>query len=519
MSAAVPMRRLALSTWALLVLGVGLHLVLALALRLSPDEAHYGLYGAHPDWSYFDHPPLVGWLQWPFVRAGGSDVLMRVVPMVMWMLAALLAVAACRILPFSSAGQSIEVVARESAAVALLLLTPLLNLIGVALVPDTVLMPLVLGAMLATWRLRDASRALRTARWIPLALVLGAAVLAKYTGVFIVGAALVCLVRFHRRAVIRFRGFWLVVAALVLAALPILAWNATHDWASISFQSHHAMGSTAWRPLNALRAIAQQVAMYGLLLPVAAWFGWRRSSAAKDGQVAGASVNARDARFLSLVFGLPLLATAMVLAGGGTSLPHWTACGWCALVPLAADGTVRLGRLARRVLIGWQLITIGLLAVTLASGGFDTERGATATSAAGDRFASKRPNPVADLYGWEDAATHAVQLARETGASSLVVGNWSLASRLAWYARPWPVYVVPDHLDQFRLWFGRPAQGSGAIVVDTSQMSYMPPIGPAAFERCRTLDQMPVEHAGRQVSHFNFLWCEGWRAEEQSLHR
>jgi 4-amino-4-deoxy-L-arabinose transferase-like glycosyltransferase len=506
------MRRVAASTWRLLALGLGLHLALALALRMTPDEAHYGLYGAHPDWSYFDHPPLVGWLQWPFVRAGGSDLLMRIVPMAMWLLAAWLAIVACRVLPFGSSTPPADTTGRESAAVALLLLTAMLNLIGVALVPDTLLMPLVLGATLATWRLRGLVEASRPTRWIPLALVLGASVLAKYTGVFIVVGAFVCLVRFHRGTLFRFSGFWLVVAALALGALPVLAWNATHDWASISFQAHHAIGYHAWTPLNALRALGQQIAMYGLLLPVAAWVSARRI-ARTDGERPSGDGPARDARFVSLSFGLPLLATALVLAGGGTSLPHWTACGWCALVPLAADGVVRLGRLARRVLIGWQLVVVALLVVTFASGGFDSERGDAATSAAGERPGSKRPNPVADLFGWDAAAAHAVELARATGASSLVVGNWTLASRLAWYARPWPVHVVPDHVDQYRLWWGRPTRGSGAIVVDTSQMSFAPPVGPTAFERCRPIDQLPVSHGGRQVAHFNFLWCEGWHAQ------
>ena len=68
----------------LVAAGVLLHLLLAASVGLSPDEAHYALYGLHPDWSYYDHPPLVGWLQWVFVRAGGSDLAMRVVPMLCW---------------------------------------------------------------------------------------------------------------------------------------------------------------------------------------------------------------------------------------------------------------------------------------------------------------------------------------------------------------------------------------------------------------------------------------------------
>ena len=38
------------------------HLVWGAVMGLSVDEAHYLLYAAHPDWSYFDHPPLVGWV-------------------------------------------------------------------------------------------------------------------------------------------------------------------------------------------------------------------------------------------------------------------------------------------------------------------------------------------------------------------------------------------------------------------------------------------------------------------------
>ena len=49
--------------WAmiLVLLGTVLHLVLGFATELSVDEAHYALYADRIAWSYFDHPPLVGW--------------------------------------------------------------------------------------------------------------------------------------------------------------------------------------------------------------------------------------------------------------------------------------------------------------------------------------------------------------------------------------------------------------------------------------------------------------------------
>ncbi|OUS41423.1 hypothetical protein A9R00_00990, partial [Oleispira antarctica] len=49
------------------IISIALFALLALLhswlLPFSADEAHYALYGKLLDWSYFDHPPMVGWLQ------------------------------------------------------------------------------------------------------------------------------------------------------------------------------------------------------------------------------------------------------------------------------------------------------------------------------------------------------------------------------------------------------------------------------------------------------------------------
>jgi len=59
--------------WSLLLvfLGTAIHLVMGFSTELSVDEAHYALYANHLAWSYFDHPPLVGWIQWPLVGFNG----------------------------------------------------------------------------------------------------------------------------------------------------------------------------------------------------------------------------------------------------------------------------------------------------------------------------------------------------------------------------------------------------------------------------------------------------------------
>jgi 4-amino-4-deoxy-L-arabinose transferase-like glycosyltransferase len=507
--------RLATSTRVLLALGVGLHALLACLVGLSPDEAHYALYGARLDWSYYDHPPLAGWLQAFFVGAGGADALMRIVPMAAWLATACLTIAACRILPLSSAPAEASTAlpgdraGRDNWAVGLLLISPLLNLLGVALVPDSLLMPLVPLAMLATWRLRDPHTALRTRRWVPLGVAIALAILAKYTGVFIVLAALAMLVRFHRRHVLSFAGFrWTCVAA-ALACAPIIAWNLAHHWASIAYQAGHVAGSPHWRGLNVLRALALQLLVIGPLLPIAAALGARNARVPGRGAGHGA---VRDARVLVLAFALPVGLVFLGIAAGGSSLPHWTACGWTALIPLAVAGVHRLRTAWRRGLVAWQLGTLGLLLGVVVTGGVGTEAGAAATSLAGEQTPGRRPNPAADLFGWDQAAARATLLARARGVPSISVMNWSLASRIAWYARPATVHVVQDRGDQFTLWFGALAPGESTVLVDWSQMSLALPVGRDGFSRCTLMEQQAVVRAGRQISHFDFYLCEGWRS-------
>jgi dolichol-phosphate mannosyltransferase len=41
-----------------------LKLIFINSVNLIPEEAYYWNYARHLDWSYLDHPPMVGWLIW-----------------------------------------------------------------------------------------------------------------------------------------------------------------------------------------------------------------------------------------------------------------------------------------------------------------------------------------------------------------------------------------------------------------------------------------------------------------------
>lgn len=528
----------------LLISGVSLHLLLAFSFHLSPDETHYALYSVNPAWSYFDHPPLVGWLQWPMAHlplVGPSDVAMRVLPMVCWLLAAWLLPA----FTFVLYGTTMAPASRDApllrSALLVWFLAPMAHLLGLALVPDTLLMPMVLVVMLLTWRLCDPARVHQWQRWVLLGLALGLAGLTKYTAIFIgLGAALALLLA-HGGRVLVLPGAWLGVAVAGLMITPVIAWNATHEWISLAYQSGHAAGSQEWLARRVVVYTLVQVLGYGALL-VAGWVGcvlMRRSigaatentaqnrtqTSAQSSLAAPAFTRAPGTLspwVLCVCFGAPPLLLLVYLSGRGSTLPHWSVSAWLALTPAAAAGCLALwqrrGAAAKRWLTGLgvfqALCLTGLLMLMLTSG-VQREEGDAAKSLPGKVPASSAFNPFTDLYGWDAAAVRARNLAEKHGRPTLAVMNWTLASRIAWYAKA-PTKVVQRHLDQFGLWWGVLQPGENALVVDWSQMSFLPPVGPNEFERCDLIEQRAVMRIGRQVAHFNFLLCKNWQGPKET---
>ena len=499
----------------LLLLSLLAHLLLASSFHLSPDETQYALYSVSLGWSYFDHPPLVGWVQWPWAQLGGHDVLMRIVPMLSWALAAVGLMA----LTTELAPTQTTLAART--ALLLWVLSPIPHLLGLALVPDTLLLPITCALLVVTWRLCSVQHARSWPLWCVLGLLLGLAGLTKYTAVLLAVGVVLALLLAHGPRLLTWRQPW--VAALLAAVLisPVIVWNATHDWISFVYQFGHAKGNADWRLSRVAVFWVVQMLGYGLLLIAGIW------SARRLPGVAGLDKSQPISMVVfSACFGVPTLLLLTYLSGRGSTLPHWSAAAWVALVPAASLGCLSLWQKRRKTLISLTVFQgVSCLAVMAAmlSGGVSSEVGLQATTAPGQKVPGAQFNPIADLYGWDAAARRARVLAEATTEATteaktegskpptLAVFNWTLASRIAWYAGPMPVKVVQRHLDQFGLWWGVLERGENVLLVDWSQMSFAPPVGVDQFERCEPLDQQPVMRWGRQIAHFNFMLCRNWQ--------
>ena len=478
----------------LLGLSFVLHWAVGSSVGLTVDEAHYLLYALRPALSYFDHPPLVGWVQWPLVAIDAPLAVMRLVPGFIW-LATMLAVYQ---LTVRIQAQSPDAKKSGFYAVLSLSLAPLLHLLGIGLLPDTLLMLWLVLLMLQTLELMDAQAVSKPLPWLKLGLLLGLAGLSKYTAILPAFAVAACLLAAHGWRLLGNLWLWLASALAVLMVLPVFIWNMQNDWVSFAYQTQHGKGG-AWQGLYVVQFMALQVVAYGVLL----WWGF-----------AGWRGLAGVGRWLGLFFVIPFVVHA-ALSGGGSSLPHWTAPAWVALAPFAGMGLAHGAQTKAgwRWLVAWAgvqtFLCVGLMAMMLTGGR------PWLPAAAMDEF--PQPNPFADLHGWEQAGEQAKMLAQLHQLPALAVQNWTLASRLGWYARPLPVHDLEDRFDQFTIWAGEFPQGGNALLVDWSYMAYALPLAPHGFSQCQWLETMPVTRYKQPLGYFRFYACYGWIGQPQPL--
>ena len=142
----------ALNSFYLLVLLAFIHLYLGFLLNLSVDEAHYALYGIHLDWSYFDHPPMVGWIQAIPAQLSVPDGILRLIPEVLWVMTIIFSAKVSSTLVDQSSyvheNQNLDIQELKKIAqwftALIIMAAPIMHVLAVGLLPDSLLMPLIL---------------------------------------------------------------------------------------------------------------------------------------------------------------------------------------------------------------------------------------------------------------------------------------------------------------------------------------------------------------------------------------
>jgi 4-amino-4-deoxy-L-arabinose transferase-like glycosyltransferase len=424
------------TVWAIALAVATFRLLLFHGLDLYSDEAYYWMWSRRPALGYFDHPPMVAWL----VRGGTALLPGELGVRILFV--------ACGALAVVFAG----LVARElsddprapAVGAALAATAPLLMLTGGLALPDA---PVEAAYAGATWLIARA----RGRRWIAAGVLVGLALLSKYTAALL-APALLLLVLLDRelRDELRTPWPWLGGAVAVLVFLPNLLWNASHGWLSIVVQMRHGVGDGASvrTVLEFVGGLLGGAGLVALPLGVAALLSGRDSPRLR---VAAAT--------------LVPLAVTVVSASRGKVEANWAALAYPALSGAAAAMLVRLRPAWAKGLLSFS-VALGMVAAV--AFGLEVRNPRLIP---GDSEAVKR------FRGWPEFAAQAKDAVRASCASIgtppgctpddpfVYPSSYQDAAELAFYAgwtRFGPAAERPSQLD---LWGDLPRPGEPFVAL------------------------------------------------------
>jgi len=267
---------------------LAIKLILAALIPFSGDEAYFLIWGQRPDFGFYDHPPMVGWLLWLMLRLGDAEWVLRL-PVVVF--TSFIGYGLYRLLRDWDA---------EKAAWAALLywLSPI-NLLGVLITTDA---GLIFFSFICVWWLWRALQSGMTKHFVWAGLAFGLACLSKYFAA-VLGVSILLYWATTPQVRAQHRGMlWFCAASLPGIALN-LYWNYGHCWANIMFNvyNRHDNAGFAWHK-PAYYVLMQ---LY-LLTPLAAWFVF------KQRQRAMALLTAQRFRLFAYVFAIPMLVFALI---------------------------------------------------------------------------------------------------------------------------------------------------------------------------------------------------------------
>jgi len=190
------------------------------------EEGYYWNYAQHLDISYLDHPPMVAWLIWASTTLfGHSEFSVRIGALVCW------AVTGYYTYRLTDALHGARIALRALLLVALL---PIFFGFGLVITPDSPLLACWAGALYYLYRSLIGEK---RAAWIGVGIFLGLGMLSKYVTALLGGATLLFLMVDSRsRKWLSRPEPYLAFFIVLVFFLPVIVWNAQHDWGSFYFQ-------------------------------------------------------------------------------------------------------------------------------------------------------------------------------------------------------------------------------------------------------------------------------------------
>lgn len=309
--------------WLLLLGSFLLRAVLAGWHELGNDEVYYYAYALYPDWSHFDHPPMIGWMMQLFSLnlLFDSEFFLRLSSVV------LMTVNTWIIFQIGSTIKN----ARTGWFAALLYTTSIYAFVitGFMILPDT---PQNFFYLLSLWLMMLAlkSEAKRlNVLLLAIGITIGLGMISKYTSVFLwigFGGYIV----FSKRSWLKKPALYAALLLSALCLLPVLLWNIQNDFISFGFQGERVnIFDASFRPDLFFTELGGQFIYNNPVNFVLIWLAVFAAFRKKN-------FLAPNEKNLILWISLPLIGIFLFFSLFRSTLPHWTGPAYNTLIILAA---------------------------------------------------------------------------------------------------------------------------------------------------------------------------------------
>lgn len=429
-----------------------IRILMAAWLEFGNDEVYYWTYALYPDWSHFDHPPMVGWMMQLFSLnlTFDSELFLRLSSVVLMSANSVTIFFIGKRIKNEPAGFYAALL--YNASIYAFVIT------GIFILPDTPQNFFWLLAVLAFLQAFGEGRRSekQQAHWMLAAgLFAGLSMLSKYTGVFLwFGAGLYVI--FYQRSWFKRPSLYFSILISAVCMLPVLLWNIGNDFISFSFQGERvSFWNASLRPDYFLTELAGQI-MYNnpvnvVLIWVAVFGILKRPN----------MMNAGHWRFLLLAT-LPLIGIFLFFSLFRATLPHWTGPAYNTLLLVAgvwlADRKPQ-NDVIKIPSIGW--FSLGLLVLVLLLGSLQIKFGLIPINDPQAYHELGKNDVTLDMYGWsatEPAFEQTRKRLVESGLmhheDAIVSDNWFPLANIDYYiARPLDMKVLglgsPDRLHKY----------------------------------------------------------------------
>lgn len=490
----------------LLAISAAARALLAALFELGNDEAYYWTYSLYPSLSYFDHPPMVAWLirLFTFNLSINHELFVR--------LAAIVAGTLNTILVFSIGKKLRDELTGWYAALLYTASVYCFIISGTFILPDSPQTFFWLAALrLLLDVLPDKDTSARNRKKLLIAgVLLGLGLLSKYTTGFLWMGMCIYMLLYNRKWLSTWQ-FYLANVLTVVIFSPVIAWNISHSFISISY--HSGRVAIAERLINAdslLTELAGEllytnpVNLVLILSAVIAIFRGRFTSGAHD-----------EAKLL-LWTGLPLIIVFWIVALFRNTLPHWSGPGYLTLIPMAAlwlrSNTEKLFPKAVVSSLAFLLLLITISVTQIKTGFIPWPAESKSITQKGEDDISL------ELIGWRHlrkefkALTAKYESQGEMPARApLISYRWFPAANLEYYAA-WPTNRVVmgagplSSIHQYA--YVNRLHGGFRLNTDawyiTSSRDYRPPesLKPLYYRQVSLPDTITVTRSGKPVYYF-----------------